>query len=358
MNIDLLRASNLRCFEQIEFAPGTGVNWLVGPNGAGKTTLLEAAHILSRGRSFRVGGRSAPCRQGAHEYLIYAEVSHRDRPRQRLGLTRQEDRWQARLDGADLSTLAPLFATCPVVCFAPESQALILGPAEERRNFLDWSVFHVEHESLDVWRMWRRTLRQRNALLRMHANDAEFEPWERDLVRLADRIHVMRGECVASLEPYMVKEADWLVPELGGARIDYRAGWDESLGLARQWSDQRGRDRERGFTQRGAHRADWSLRFEHVAQREHLSRGQAKAIALVCILAQARWLKDRIGEYPLLCLDDVDSELDAAHVAKVVAWLGNQPLQAWLTSTIEPDQSRLGHGSRVFHVEHAGLVPV
>lgn len=357
MNVDLLRASNLRCFERIEFAPVPGVNWLIGPNGAGKTTLLEAAHILSHGRSFRSGGRGAPCRQGTREYLVYAEVSRKDRPRQRLGLMRKDDRWQARLDGADLPTLAPLFAICPVVCFGPESQALILGPAEERRNFMDWSVFHVEHESLDVWRMWRRTLRQRNALLRTHADDTEFEPWEHDLSRLADRIHAMRAACLASLEPYFVQEADWLVPELGIAHIDYRAGWDETLGLAQQLADQRARDRERGFTQRGAHRADWSLRFARIAQREHLSRGQAKAIALVCMLAQTRWLKDRIGEYPVLCLDDLDSELDAAHVAKVVAWLDDKPLQAWLTSTTEPDRSRLRHGSRVFHVEHAALKP-
>jgi DNA replication and repair protein RecF len=362
VNIDVLRASNLRCFEQIEFAPGPGISWLVGPNGMGKTTLLEAAYILSHGRSFRTGGRTAPCRQGAHDYLVYAEISRRNHPRQRLGLTRKEDRWLARLDGADLSTLAPLFAICPVVCFGPESQALIQGPAEERRNFLDWSVFHVEHESLDVWRMWRRALRQRNALLRTRAEDAEFEPWEHDLSRLADRIHVMRGECLASLEPYLEQEADGLVPELGRVRIGYRAGWNENLGLARQLSDQRASDRERGFTQHGAHRADWSLRFEHVAQREHLSRGQAKAIALVCVLAQTRWLKDRIGEYPLLALDDLDSELDGAHVAKVIAWLNDRPVQAWLTSTIEPDCSRLGRGSAVFHVEHtrvdhAGAAP-
>jgi DNA replication and repair protein RecF len=355
VKIDLLRVSNLRCFERVEFAPGPGANWLVGPNGAGKTTLLEAAYILSHGRSFRAGGRAAPCRRGARDYLVYAEISGKHLSRQRLGLTRREDRWQARLDGEELSTLAPLFATCPVVYFGPESQALIQGPAEERRNFLDWSVFHVEHESLELWRMWRRTLRQRNALLRTNADDAEFDPWEHDLSKLGDRIHAMRCACLASLEPYLTHEADWLVPELGRLRIGYRAGWNEDLGLARQLSDQRGSDRERGFTQHGAHRADWSLHFEQVTQREHFSRGQAKAVALVCVVAQTRWLKDRIGEYPLLCLDDLDSELDGTHVGKVLDWLNDQPVQSWLTSTLEPYQSRLAQGPSVFHVEHAGV---
>lgn len=354
MNIDLLRAANLRCFERLEFAPERGINWLVGPNGAGKTTVLEAAHILSHGRSFRPGGRSAPGRQGSSEYLVYAEVSRDGGSGQRVGLARSSDRWQARLNGEELATLAPLFAACPVVYFGPESQLLITGPAEARRSFLDWSVFHVEHESLEVWRMWRRALKQRNALLRTRADPGEFEPWEHDLAALAARIHAMRGSCLASLEPYLVQEAEWLVPELGGVRIEYRPGWDEVTGLEAQLSSQRDRERERGFTQHGAHRADWWLSFDRIARREHLSRGQAKAIALACCLAQTRWLNDRLGEYPLLCLDDLDSELDNPHSAKVIGWLDGRALQAWLTST--SGAVRSAQAAAVFHVEQGGLV--
>lgn len=242
-----------------------------------------------------------------------------------------------------------------MICFGPESLFLITGQAEERRNFLDWSVFHVEHATLDVWRRWRRALRQRNALLRTNASDAEFESWEHDLAGLAEEIHQMRGACLTSLQPYLQEEADRLVPELGFVCFDYKPGWDDALGLAWHLSHQRARDRERGFTQRGPHRADWSLRFDRVAQREHLSRGQAKAVALACALAQTRWLRERLGEYPLLCLDDLGSELDASHVVKVMAWLRDTPLQAWLTSTSHPTASQRGDGTCVFHVEHAGL---
>lgn len=354
VNINLLRVSNLRCFESAEFAPGPALNWLVGANGAGKTTLLEAAHLLSHGRSFRAGGRSAPRRHGAFEFTVYAEL-RQGAASHRLGMTRRDEQWLARLDGADLSSLTPLFENCPVVSFGPESLVLITGPAEERRSFLDWSVFHVEHASLDLWRRWRRALRQRNFLLRMGALDAEFQPWEQELALLADGIHAMRKQCLDSLEPFLVEEAAWLVPELGDMRVGYRPGWDETVGLSAELASSRQRDRERGYTQHGPHRADWTLRFTRIVQREHLSRGQAKAIALVCALAQTRWLKQRLGEYPLLCLDDLDSELDSAHAVKVVEWLADRQIQAWLTTTGEP--SRNGRETRVFHVEHAGVTP-
>lgn len=356
MRVDLLRVRDLRCFEAAEFAPGPGVNWLVGPNGAGKTTLLEAAYILSHGRSFRTGVRSAPCRHNASSYLIYAETIRGNGAAHRLGLTRRADRWEARLDGADLSTLAPLFEACPVVCFGPESASLIAGPADERRSFLDWGVFHVEHRSLDIWRRWRRALRQRNALLRTDAGADAFEPWEHDLGGLANDIHRMRGECLASLEPYVVQEAAALVPEFGRVGFVYRPGWDDTAPFSDQLAAMRERDRERGFTQRGAHRADWGLGFEGVVRREHLSRGQAKAIALVCVLALTRWLRERTGEFPLLCLDDLDSELDVEHSSKAIHWLADKPLQVWITATAFPAPSRLLPGAEVFHVEHSGLV--
>ncbi|MGH8125036.1 MAG: DNA replication/repair protein RecF, partial [Rhodanobacteraceae bacterium] len=299
------------------------------------------------------------CRHGASEYWIHAETSHPGRSGNRLGLARRDNRWHARLDGGDLATLAPLFEACPVVCFGPESSALVSGPAAERRSFLDWSVFHVEPRSLEVWQRWRRALRQRSALLQTGAGNAAFEPWEHDLERSAGEIHRLRAQCLDSLKPFLAEEAFELIPELGSARLNYRPGWDVAAGLAEQLATTRDRDRARGFTHLGAHRADWSLDFERIARREHLSRGQAKAIALACMLALTRWLKGRTGEYPLLCLDDLDSELDAEHAFKVVEWLGRNPLQAWLTATSPPEPARrLPAATQVFHVKHTGLVQV
>ncbi|MGH8152302.1 MAG: DNA replication/repair protein RecF [Rhodanobacteraceae bacterium] len=358
MNIQLLRATNLRCFEQVSFVPGPGINWLIGPNGAGKTSLLEAAYILSHGRSFRPGGRAAPRRNGAHDYLIYAEVTREGRAKVRLGLARSEDRWTARENGEDLPNLAPLFEACPVVYFGPESQGLVLGPAELRRSFLDWAVFHVEHASLALWRAWRRTLRQRNALLRQNATARDFAPWEADLADGAERIHGLRGRCLDALEPYFAQEAAALVPELGPLRVAYRPGWDTAMGLREHLVQTRDRDRERGFTGHGPHRADWSLRFDRVAERTHLSRGQAKAVALVCTLALTRWLGDTLGEYPLLCLDDLESELDAPHANLVIEWLKARSIQSWLTRTEPIDPATPIDGAVVFHVEHRGCTRV
>jgi DNA replication and repair protein RecF len=219
-------------------------------------------------------------------------------------------------------------------------------------------VFHVEHTSLDLWKSWRRALRQRNALLRQGAPAAAFIPWEHDLGDLAERIHAVRARCLSAFELYLTQEALDLIPELGRVHVDYRPGWDIQVGLASQLAGTRARDMEQGFTRYGSHRADWSLVFAGVAKREHLSRGQAKAAALACTLALARWFKDSVGEYPVLCLDDVESELDAPHAALLIKWLHGKSIQSWLTSTRIPDAKHLMEHSRVFHVKHSGVESV
>ena len=355
MKIDLLRIHDLRCFDAVEFQPGPGSNWLIGANGAGKTTVLEAAYLLSHGRSFRSGGKLALPRQGEREYVVHAQLSDARGASTRVGLERDGEQWRARLNGNSLASLGPLFGACPVVCFEPESHNLIVGPAELRRAFLDWSVFHVEHTSWNVWRSWRRALRQRNALLRSSAADAQFEPWERELGKWAQLLHASRAACLDSLEPYLRAEAAKLVPELGTMRLAYRPGWDVAVGLAQQLRDERTSDRERGYTWHGAHRADWNLAFSGIASREHFSRGQAKAVALVCTLALAEWLGVRLGDYPLMEFDDLTAELDQPHVELVLDWLAQRPVQAWLTATRAPSPAWLGNHGGVFHVEHKSI---
>lgn len=354
MRIELLRAHHLRCFETVEIAPGPRLNWLIGANGAGKTTLLEAIHTMSHGRSFRAAGREALIRRGELGYDVYAELRYESGSRYRLGLARENARWQIRIDGTAHATLLPLLESCAVACFEPGSHALIAGAAEERRRFLNWGVFHVEHDAMALWRDYRRALRQRNALLRTQAPDLQFEPWEREMERFARELEACRRTYVNSLIPHLRAFATRFLPELGEPCFVYRPGWDAEDGFAIQLAEQREKDRRRGHTRHGPHRADWSLSFHYAPAREYLSRGQTKLAALVCVLAQAARFAEHAGEWPILCIDDLESELDANHQNQVLQWLTEQPLQAWITATAAP--SKTGPASTaLFHVEQGAL---
>ena len=352
MRIDLLRAHHLRCFDAVEVAPGPRLNWLIGPNGAGKTSVLEAVYLLSHGHSFRAGARDALVQRDHPGFDLFAELSHRD-SRHRLGLGRRGGEWQVQIDGEPRATLSPLLELCAVVCFEPGSHALITGVAEQRRRFLDWGVFHVEHLSLDLWRDYRRALRQRNALLKQEGAGDRFGFWEAELGRLGERIDQDRRTYFAVLQQHVCRLASTLLPELGEPRMSFRSGWNREQPLEELLAEHRAQDMLRGHTRLGPHHADWRLEFERAPGREFLSRGQTKLAALACVLAQADVFAAQREEWPLLCLDDLTSELDEAHQRLVLGWVAERPAQVWLTATQLPGAG--WEGADRFHVEHGLL---
>ena len=355
MRIERLRINGLRCLTDIDLALNPAINLFIGDNGAGKTSVLEAVFLLSHASSFRSGAKDALLQRGASQLSVFAELRHSDDRLGRIGLGRGSARWEAKVDGENVA-LGQLVRQCAVVCFEPGSHALIAGAAEERRRYLDWGVFHVEHDFLSSWRRYQRALKQRNSLLRSSTivpNDL-FEPWENELTQTAERIDSFRRAYLDLLRPKLASSAAGLLPELGGPELRYRRGWAEDTDLGRLLQEQRGRDIARGHTTVGPHRADWSIAFEHAPLREHLSRGQEKLTALGCMLAQAQLHADCCGEWPVVCLDDLASELDQAHQTAVVEQLIAAGAQVLLTGTEAP-RALSAISTSMFHVEQ-GLV--
>jgi len=358
MRLESLRIQGLRCLGDVTLPLSAGVTVFAGPNGAGKTSLLEAAFLLSHARSFRAGAKDALLQRGAQQLSVFAQLRHDDGQVHRLGLGRQGVRWEARMDGQAV-TLSELVGECAVVCFEPGSHALIAGGAEERRRYLDWGVFHVEHDFFLAWRRYQRALKQRNSLLRATGPipDAQFLPWEAELASAASVIDDQRQVYLQALRPHIERAMAALLPELGAVELRYKRGWAEDADLAVLLAQQRGRDLARGHTTLGSHRADWAVIFEHAPQREHLSRGQEKLTALGCVLSQAALYAQRRGEWPIVCLDDLASELDKAHQAALVAQLKEVGAQVLVTGTEVPEALEDG-STHVFHVEQGGLGPL
>lgn len=358
MRLERLRIQDLRCLHAVELELAPGINVFTGANGAGKTSVLEAVFLLSHARSFRSGAREAILGRGAAQLSVFAELRLGGGRLLRLGLGREGSRWEARLEGVGVS-LGELIAACAVTCFEPGSHALIAGAAEERRRFLDWGVFHVEHAFLESWRRYQRALKQRNSLLRAGTppDSLQYAPWETELAALADWIDGQRHAYLERLRPSLHACVAGLLPELGEPELRYRRGWAENQALSGQLEAQRGRDLARGHTSLGAHRADWSLAFEHAPQREHLSRGQEKLAALGCMLAQARLYAEQHGDWPIICLDDLASELDEAHQAAVIAQLAESGAQVLVTGTALPG-ALAGLPHRLFHVEQGRVIPL
>ena len=357
MHVTRLEIRNLRRFIDVSLAPATGLNVISGDNGAGKTSVLEALHLMAYGRSFRGRVRDGLVRNGESALEIFVEWNEalRSIPR-RAGLRHTGQEWAGRLDGADVAQLGDLCAALAVVSFEPGSHALVTGSADIRRRYLDWGLFHVEPGFLSLWRRYARALRQRNSLLKRRVADAQLDAWDRELAESGEPLSRDRQHYLEALQPYFSALVTEWVPTLGHCSLDYVPGWRrEDLPLADALLLARERDLATGFTSVGPHRADWRIGLGTLPGREALSRGQAKLTALSALMAQAGHYAESRGEWPIIALDDLASELDRAHQGRVLDWLRRSRAQVFITGTEIPSALNSVDGLARFHVEQ-GLV--
>ena len=362
MRLRELRIRDLRAIVAADLVLHPRLNAFVGPNGAGKTSALEAMHLLSYGRSFRRGPRQHLIRRTAGALSVYAELERDQGGIDRLGLMIPATGGELELhvNGSVEERLGELLRHCAVCCHEPGSHELIAGPAELRRAYLDWSLFHVEPAFWATWRRYQRALQQRNALLRQGGALSELQPWDRELIQQGVKIANWRTAFVrGALEPALARNLSGLVPELGASQVILDPGWsgaETEEGYAQALAARLSRDRERRQTGAGPHRADWRMRFELAPVREQLSRGQEKQAALACTLAQVEVLHRQTGECPILCLDDLPSELDLAHGRQALELLLASGAQAMITGThFDPELDELMRDGSVFHVERGAF---
>ena len=349
MKINTIQIENFRNLEYVSFKPNPVLNFVTGNNGAGKTSILESIVVLSRGRSFRTPQASELVGPAKSSFSVFSEIQQDGGQLDRLGLERSGKHWKARKNGQDLSQISQLTRSLPLVLMEPNSHLLVTGAPDARRRFLDWGVFHVEHEFLSVWRLFSKTLRQRNAALRQGQIEV-IESMDEILSPLGSQLSQLREAYSKSISRETQSIISDLSTGLSDITLEYQNGWGPGS-YREALSKWRERDLERGATTQGPHRADLILMKGKAFARAVLSRGEQKTLSAALLLAQAGFLKSR-GESPIVLLDDLASEFDSRHFEKVLSKFLAIEGQVWVSGTRKPEY----HGScSMFHVEHGAV---
>lgn len=353
MHVERLRIHRFRAYHETEWNPMPGINLVTGGNGAGKTTLLEALHLLANGRSFRGRVRDGLVQHGQADLEVFAEWSECEGRIRRAGLRHSGREWTARLDAEPVASLSALSAAFAVLTIEPGSHELIAGGSEKRRQFVDWALFHVEPDFLVAWKRYTRALKQRNALLKSRPLPALLEAWNFEMTESGESITRMRSYYLTQLEPLLARIAGVYLPEFGAVRLEFQPGWRrDEMSLDRALMQSMERDRFLGHSSTGPHRADWRIAFERHPGRQSLSRGQQKLVALCCVLAQGHSYAGLCGEWPVIALDDLASELDREHQERVLEDVMGCEAQVLMTGTEIPESMRaLESRFSRFHVE-------
>jgi len=355
MQLAHVRILDFRNLLDVDFTPCAGVNLISGLNASGKTSLLESIYYLSHLRSFRTPNLSDLINHKAKRLSLVANAINKEGKQIPIGIYRSKTQLEVRANHRSIQRIADITAIFPVMAVHPDSYRLITGSPTERRAYIDWGVFHVEHGFFDAWQRYKRALTQRNAALRSGQKLSYCRLWDRELDQSAKYIDKLRSAYLDDLNPFIVRLIRLFFPHQA-VRVAYKRGWKSGQNLIHVLDETLERDRIRGFTQHGPHRADLLIQIDGKSAQTGISRGQQKVLVALLKLAQIEQYTRSAAGHCVLLYDDLAAELDESHRNGILGILQKMPIQLFLTA-IEPEQIDLDSWSdvRMFHVEHGQL---
>jgi len=268
-----------------------------------------------------------------------------------LGIRKSLTETHIRINGKSVKQSSRLAAFLPIQVIHPQSHQLLEQGPKQRRQFLDWGVFHVEPSFLSLWHDYTRTLKQRNAALRQGQAPGAIQLWDNRLIELGENMTRLRKAYLHKLQPHI----SFYCTALVGMAVDvgYRPGWASELDFAAALKNGLERDRHQGFTRIGPHRADLVFKSEKHRVQDYFSRGQQKLLVCALRLAQIKQLRAEKNRDAALLIDDLAAELDENHRAKLLKAAMETGAQVFITTThLHLLKAETGYACKVFHVEH------
>lgn len=359
MRIKELQLKNYRNYESCAFEPCDGVTVLLGNNGQGKTNVLEAVYLTCTGRSHRTRQDRELIRWGADLADVRIETQRRDGSHEVQILLPATGKRRIKVAQQEVSRSGELLGHVTGVLFSPEDLRTVKDGPAERRRFVDMALSQLRPAYYYAMQRYNRALKQRNELLRAAAVNpsllATLDSWDEQLALAGAELMRHRREYVDRLSQVAGQTHQDIAGGREHLRIVYRPSVDGETAQACMEAlfGVRESDARRMTTSVGPHRDDVAVLVEERDVRAFGSQGQQRTAALSMRLAELNVMRDELGEWPVLMLDDVMSELDPSRRRRLLEHL--KGIQTLVTCT-DPDDLAGAETGAIYRVDGATIV--
>jgi len=368
--IDQLVLKNYRNYEEASLELSPKLNIFIGDNAQGKTNLLESIYVTGFGKSFRTSRDKDLVRMGEEQAQIrvHGEKAYTDVTVDfRLNKRAEKD---IRVNGNRLLKRSDLFGALNIVLFSPEDLRLIKEGPSERRRFIDRELSQISPRYCQGLIEYMRIMGQRNELLKQipykKSMEAMLPIWNEKMAKAGTDVIIRRHKFLSRLDEISHEIHKGITDEKEKLKIKYLSNisvknfdeydtiymvFEERLKTAYE------SDLKRGYTSVGPHRDDLGIFVNEIDIRQFGSQGQQRTAALSLRLSEIEIIKEEVGEYPILLLDDVMSELDNRRQNDLIRTM--RDIQTIITITdVESIDDSFIKEARIFHVDQGSASPL
>ncbi|MGP4107796.1 DNA replication/repair protein RecF [Virgibacillus sp. L01] len=365
MHIEHLQLKNYRNYDHLEVSFDDKINVIIGENAQGKTNLMEAIYVLAFTKSHRTP-REKELIQWEQEYArIEGRITKRKQsfPLEIILSTKGK---KAKLNRIEQKKLSDYIGALNVVMFAPEDLTLVKGPPQIRRRFIDMELGQIQPRYIYHLGQYQKILKQRNHLLKQMQRR---EKQDRTM------LHVLTEQLIEHAATLLERRfvflellRKWASPihygisrELERLEISYTSTIEVSETANKEKIDSiytnkfqeiQEKEIERGTTLIGPHRDDLVFHVNNKDVQTFGSQGQQRTTALSVKLAEIELIYNEVGEYPILLLDDVLSELDDHRQSHLLNTIQGKVQTFVSTTSVDGINHETLREAELFHVNN------
>ncbi len=347
MFLESIKLVNYRNYDHADAVFSKGMNVFIGENAQGKTNLMESIYVLAMTRSHRTSND----KELINWTTEFTKIKGRIQKRQAhfpLEIIVSKKGKIARLNRLEQKKLSSYIGHFNVILFAPEDLSLVKGAPSIRRKFIDMELGQMNRLYLHHLVEYQRMLKQRNQYLKQLSRGAKEDTIYLDVLteQLAKEGAAVLYERIHFIEK-LQKWAEPIHHEISKQKEKLTIAYTSSISIESIeskteeelyqemlsfWHGQKKREKEQGITLSGPHRDDLIFMVNGKNIQTYGSQGQQRTTALSIKLAEIDLMKEVTGEYPVLLLDDVLSELDDERQTHLLKVFQNK-VQTFLTTT-------------------------
>lgn len=359
MYINRLQMMNYRNYEVLDIELCKNVNVFMGNNAQGKTNILEAIYYCAFAKSHRTSRDKELITWDKD--IAYVSVSvTKKRLDKKIEINILKDGKKAiKINKIKISKIGELFGVFNVVMFSPEDLKIIKDSPGIRRRFIDMELCQLNSNYYYNLVQYNKVLNERNVILKnRNLSDDIIDIYDIQLSEFGNNIIRDRLSYINELNKYGDEIHKDITSKKEEILFRYESTIKDLSNLKESFYNQlvknRQRDRERGLTSVGPHRDDFTVLINNVDVKSYGSQGQQRTAILTIKFASLKIIKEVTGEYPVLLLDDVLSELDFSRKRYILSTIGE--IQTVITCTgIEDLSSYLDEKSKVFKVKDGDI---
>lgn len=366
MKVNEMTVCNLRNLAKQTVAPGGKLNIFCGDNAQGKTNLVESVYLCAIGKSPRTDKDKDMICWGKDYAYVKIKYTCRYGDGEIYVALRGNAKKQIAVNSVPITKMGELMGYLNCIYFSPNEIKIITQSPVERRRFLDIDLCQTDKNYFYSLSRFNKALAQRNNILKQSlsvetARDTLFA-WDGQIAEEGAKIIAKRKEFCNKLKVYAKQchaaltdgkedlELEYVTQIKGESVSELSAIYAETL------SGNVEKDFQLRYTSAGCQRDDISLKINGVDVRSFGSQGQLRTTALALKLAELKIFKDIIGEYPVMILDDVLSELDIDRQRRLLNF--DDGLQILLTTATEIDKSLIQTSCKYFNITNGVCKPI